>query len=137
MKHECGGKLLTKDTRQIEAGIWRRRICDKCDQEVTTLEQVCETLKNPYPNKKGAAVAQGDVVAPSAPKVKRPQRENQRATALRKAPAPAAPKAKPLPQSVPLRAKPEPQRVDQLTPSARDRIEDMKFEREQDDYWGR
>ena len=134
MKCECGTDTKTKDTRKIEQGIWRRRFCPSCGAEFTTLEQRCETLKNPYPNKKGAPLAQGVVVAPAATSVKRPQRENQRATGLRKAPAPAAPKAKPLPQSAPPRVKSEPARVDRLAPTARDRIEDLKFDREQADY---
>lgn len=138
MKCECGTNTKTKDSRRIEKGIWRRRFCPSCGAEFTTLEQVCETLKVPYVCKnKTKDMAQGDVIAPPVPAVARPNPPNKRATALRKAPAPAAPVSKPLPKTAPPKVKAEPQRVDRLAPSARDRIEDMKFEREQDDYWGR
>lgn len=106
MKCDCGSDTRTKDTRKIEQGVWRRRACPSCGAEFTTLEQRCETLKVPYTSKKNAAVKKGQVVAPPVPKVARPNPANKRAVALREAPA----------------------------VSARDRIEDMKFERSQREH---
>lgn len=45
MKCECGYPTIVKDGRYIPEGYWRRRCCDNCGKIMTTLEQVCETVK--------------------------------------------------------------------------------------------
>lgn len=132
MKCECGTDTKTKDSRRIEQGIWRRRFCPSCGAEFTTLEQRCETLVNPYTSKAGAREKKGQVIAPPVPAVKRPQPPNQRAIALRK-PAEPALKPKPLPAERQV-VRAAPKAVDRVETTARDRIEDLKFEREQRDH---
>jgi hypothetical protein len=119
MKCECGTDTKTKDSRRIDAGVWRKRFCPNCGAEFTTLEQRCETERYPYPPKKDRARAQGSVKAPAAQKVVGPR-------------AKPALKPKPLPEA-PKRARAAPKVADRLAPTARDRIEDMKFDRENGD----
>lgn len=123
MKCECGGKMLTRDTRQIDAGIWRKRSCDTCPIEITTLEQVCKTVKAPYAEKRDRVSAQGVVVAPTIPNVQQPStRPTKTAVNVRRAPKPADPnRLVVLEQRGP---------VDQVTQTARDRVEEMKADRE-------
>jgi len=140
VKCECGGDTLTKDTRKIEQGIWRRRYCPACKTQFTTLEHRCETVAAPYTSKKGAHEKKGAVIAPAVPKVSTPRARNP----AKPKPTPAenatfTPKVRrgPLPITIPPRTDktyPQPKVVDRLTPTARDRIEDMKFEREQRDH---
>lgn len=66
MKCPCGGSTIVKDGRLIEEGYWRRRRCDKCGVDSTTLEQVCETIK-------GTRLRQAVIAAPKPPAVKRPK----------------------------------------------------------------
>lgn len=127
---KCGGKMLTNETRQIDLGIWRHRTCDTCDRVMTTLEQECETIKAPFLVKKDRKQAQGVIVAPPVPVVRKPTpRKTKRAIAQRK------PEPKPLPKVAPApKPKPDEVRVDRNEPTARDRIEDMKADREQGDH---
>jgi hypothetical protein len=127
MKCECGTDTKTKDSRRIDQGIWRKRFCPSCGAEFTTLEQRCETLRVPYTSKKDKQPVKGQVAAPPVPAVDRPNPPNKRATALRRAPTP-------LPNEALPGVKAEPVRIGKPALSARDRIEDLKFEREQADY---
>jgi hypothetical protein len=116
---KCGGKVATLDTRQVDIGIWRQRGCAGCGDRFTTIEQRCETLKVPFVAKKNKVLAQGKIITLPVPAVTRPNPENKRAVVMRRAPQP----------------KPEPERTDPpiaaSTLLARDRIEDMRFDREQ------
>jgi hypothetical protein len=165
MKCDCGAKTQTKDTRMIDLGIWRRRECPTCGTVITTLEQRCVTLANPYPNKGGQAGAQGKVIAPPMPDtLDRPKPPEKRARALREnPPAEAKPRRtrwadqpKPArPPSVdgkfspaPADFAPPPEHrwalpdkhasvpVDRVTPTSRDKIEDMKAARADDKIYG-
>lgn len=112
MKCSCGADTIVKDSRIISEGQWRKRYCGACDTAFTTLEQVCETIKNTRP-KTGTAV-QYDIKVIRPPKVivDRPKRERK----AKQAPAVGKVIVRPAPV--------EPQI------SARRRIEDMKLERE-------
>jgi hypothetical protein len=125
MKCECGTDTKTKDSRRIDAGVWRKRFCPNCGAEFTTLEQKCETERYPYPPKKDKARAQGVVKAPAVRKVVGPKQRKP-------APEPAL-KAKPMPAERQV-VRAAPKAVDPLEKPARDRIEDLKFEREQRDH---
>lgn len=129
MKCECGTDTKTKDSRKIEQGIWRRRFCPACDAAFTTLEQRCVTLANPYTRDKSAMAAKGKVIAPPVPEVPRPARRDYQAERVK---APWAPP--PVPKILHTPRGPDRPPVDHVTPTARDRIEDMKFERRQDTY---
>jgi Predicted transcriptional regulator, consists of a Zn-ribbon and ATP-cone domains len=74
----CGGSTIVKDGRLIEEGYWRRRRCEKCGAESTTLEQVCETIK-------GTRVKQPKVVVEKPPKVARPKYDRARPEKIQKA----------------------------------------------------
>lgn len=120
MKCECGGKTQTKETRKVEQGIWRRRKCPACGAEFATIEQRCETLRTPYTSRSGVK-REGEIVAPEVPEVRRPTPEKKRPASV----------------VIPPRTDktyPEPKQVDRLERSARDRIEDAKFERSQKDH---
>lgn len=128
MKCECGSDTKTKDSRKIEQGVWRRRFCPVCGVEFTTLEQRCETLVSPYTRNRDTMTAKAKVTAPPVPAVPRPKRDYQ----AEKVKAPWAPPDPPKPYHGP--RSPDLPPVDRRTPTARDRIEDMKAERETNDY---
>jgi hypothetical protein len=108
--------------------------------EFTTLEQRCTTLANPHSTKRHVKPT---VVPPDVPVVNKPNPESRRARALRADPnkppetrgrKALGPASKRLQAEQPPPRTDEPKAVDRNEPSARDRIEDMKFEREQRDY---
>lgn len=142
MKCDCGSNTRTTDTRKIPEGVWRRRDCPTCGAVLTTLEQKCETLSNPYRSSKLGTAVGGKVVAPPVPAVVRPNPPAKRSKATRKptgafhpAPADFAPDPTAHHRLAPREASVA---VDRVTPTARDRIEDMKADREQSDYgWGK
>ena len=149
MKCKCGENTQTKDTRKIDLGVWRKRVCPACGESFTTLEQVCVTAANPYRNGKNGKEVAGVIAPPEVPVVPRPNGPEKRSYATRKA-ARAAQPAKPKPTPRPPTGVPLPKAdfappkeesdyalgrgnvpaVDRLTPTARDRIEDLKFQRE-------
>ena len=117
MNCACGSDSLVKDSRLYDnrTSIWRKRQCKGCGTIFTTLEQVCETL----PTKKGrpfgvpAAKAKPEkrkvkpVIAAPTQRPKRPRVKKTKDLVLEK-----------------------PAVVDALTPKPRNRIEDMKEQRE-------
>lgn len=132
MKCECGTGLRTIDSRKIDLGVWRRRVCPACGASITTLEQRCDTVANPYRRVSTGEVAQGQVTAPAAPPVPRPQRPRKDARPpspdgkFSPAPADFAPPPEPKSRFAPHATKAP---VDRVQTSARDRIEDLRAER--------
>lgn len=110
MKCSCGSDTIVKDSREIEEGQWRRRRCNACGMDFTTLEQRCETVRN-YRPKQARAKHQIEVVKPPKKTIARPYREKK-------------PKAKPQ-LELPTHEVQEPS-----VKPARSRIEDMKLRRE-------
>ena len=120
----CGAASAVKDTRQINDGknVWRRRICIGCGAQFTTVEQLCETI----PGKRGAlnvrSTNAGRLVKPvtkvdvEAPHGKRRQRVLQKKLETK--------------QKEELKPKPKPKTKPAPVVPARNRIEDMKLERE-------
>ena len=112
-----GSDTLVKDSRPYDnrTSIWRKRQCKSCGTIFTTVEQVCETL----PCKKGKPFGAPSAIAkPEKHKVKPPEV---------------------TPTLRPKRARPKktkdlvlekPALVDAVTPKPRNRIEDLKEQRE-------
>lgn len=63
----CGCDTIVKDSRKSADGTWRRRHCLTCVVDITTMEQVCETVKG---NRVRQPVDKPAV--PKGAKVKRP-----------------------------------------------------------------
>lgn len=87
MKCPCGFPTIVKDGRYIPEGYWRRRQCPSCGAVITTVEQVCQTVKGKSGHRPKAPV----ITTPRPPKVTVSKRRNaeQKPTASKqKAPMP-------------------------------------------------
>lgn len=124
MKCLCGGKTDAIDGRYVEAGYWRKRICQVCGQVSTTLEQVCVTDK-------GTRVKKPVIHAPDVPVVTLPRQRDPVHKPTKKARAVLDQRAenRQAKAAQPKKAATSPA----STESARSRIEDMKRQRELDD----
>jgi hypothetical protein len=76
MQCSCGTTTIVKDSRRIPDGVWRRRHCNACGMTFTTVEQICETLKNTRAKTAGkkATIVVDRPAASPAPRPKRSKR---------------------------------------------------------------
>jgi hypothetical protein len=72
MKCHCGFPTVVKDGRYIAEGYWRRRECPSCHAVITTIEQVCQTVKGRSGHKPKEPV----ITVPKPPKVTVAKRRN-------------------------------------------------------------
>jgi hypothetical protein len=134
MKCPCGGRTDSVDGRYVEQGYWRRRICQVCKAESTTIEQVCVT-------EKGTRLRAAKMHVPKVPVVKIPRQRDPEHKPTRKGTGVVnrKKKAKEATTAMPPVAFPVPSaewgEVVAVVPittakPARHRLEDMRMERE-------
>lgn len=70
MNCTCGGTLVVKDGRLIPEGYWRRRRCDDCSKEYTTLEQFCVTERGTRTKQPVVKAEKPPVVKAVKPRIK-------------------------------------------------------------------
>lgn len=124
MNCTCGSDTCVKDSRPYDnrTSIWRKRQCKGCGTVFTTLEQVCETL----PTKKGKPLG-----IPARSPQSRPLKREVKPVDVAPTPRPKRPRKSAQVYELPVQ-------VDAITPKPRNRVEDLKAERELkklEDYW--